>query len=925
MMNLRKKLFFTTLSLLFLILISLFPMQTEASSTAKDESVTMKVPFPIMQGMAEISETGERTGLIVDYLNAISNYTGWKYEYYDIGTDSANEMLEDFMAGKYDLMGGTYYHEVLTEYYAYPNFHTGYSHAVLLARWDDESIKSYDLSSINGKKIGVYEKATTNIEYLKAFLTSKNVQCEIVEYTANDFQNDTLYHHLHNGDVDLLLGNTHEAGQTFKAVSYFQSQLYYIVTQAGNTEILDQLNYALEKIYETQPNFAEETYNKNFSNIISSNIKLTSTEKAFISSGKVVKIAVPRDLHPLYCDQTSQEHQGILFDIMSLIGEKTDLQYEFIEAMNYDDCYSMVENGTADVVGIFIDEDGYSDRKNDFALTSSYTDINMTLLKNKKVTYPSDGLKVGILSGTEIPRNVEAEVVEFPTIMEALQAANSGKIDLVYGMLPLMEKIIQEKYFTSLVSVSLSSSNASIRLAVSKPADSVLFTILNKSINMISDKEMSTIYNKNIVSIGNSEFSLLDFIYGNPILSVGIIGTFLLLTSAIVLVIALYRIRSANLRLKVERYSADSRAKSVFLSRMSHEIRTPMNAIIGLTDLTLMKKDIPEEVVENLGKISSSSKYLLSLLNDILDTSRIENQMLAITKEPFSLSTILNDIYSIMSGEAKRSSITFHLENTVTQDLFVGDSIRLKQVLANLVSNAIKFTPPGGNVNVTVCETDDKKIKFSVKDTGCGIKEEDKERIFSAFEQSGTGISKSKGTGLGLFISKSIVESMGGKIELVSTVGEGSDFFFIISLEATEEQPKPLPVRNNTVLDGMRILMAEDNDLNAEIAKEILVSAGAVITRAEDGQKALDIFIQNSEGFDAILMDIQMPNMNGLEATRRIRESNTLEGKTIPIIAMTANSFQEDIDSAKEAGMDHFLVKPIDINRLYSVLKDVRK
>lgn len=891
-----------------------------ALTTVSD--VTLKVAFPIVEGMSEISDNGQRRGIIVDYLNEISNYTGWQYEY--INVDDASKMLSDFESGKFDLMGGTYYKPVLESVFAYPKYNSGYIKSVLLARWEDDSIKSYDLSTFNGKKIGVYKNAEENVRRLKQYLQMNDLNCELVYYEYADFSQDgNLYPYLESGEVDFLLGNASEAGKEFKAVASFNSQPHYIVAQKNNPQVLRQLNDALEKIYESNPNFSQDVYDANFDNIISANIRLTQGEKDFIAQSSAIKIAVPDSIHPLFCHYDASSHNGILYDLMEAIGEKTGLKYEFVLVENFAHAVAAVRNGEADVAGIFLD-DVQSATERGMALTHAYTDVNMMLLKNKKVTYPAENLTVAVVEGRELPDEIDATLISYRNITDALNAVNRGKVDLVYGMSSLMEKVIQEKYFSNLVPVSLNESVASVKFAVNKPVSSPLFTVLNKAIGMFGEDELISIVNQNMESIGTGGFSLTDFIYANPFMFISIVSALLLLVIVIIIIAARFRIRSANMQLELEKYTADSRAKSEFLSRMSHEIRTPMNAVIGLTDLTMMKEGVPDEIMNNLSKIRSSSHYLLSLLNDILDMSRIDSGMMTVDSEPFSLSRTMDELNSMMSAQATRHGITLSVKNDVDQDMVMGDSIRLRQVLANLVSNAVKFTPSGGSVEVSVESGEGADVTFSVTDSGCGIAEEDKERVFRAFEQAGNSYSKSRGTGLGLSISQSIVKLMGGQLQLSSEAGKGSKFFFTIPLQPTTQAEQSVQVEDGLFLKGLHILLAEDNDLNAEIAQDILAMAGATSKRVADGEQAVKEFSLHAEQYNAVLMDIQMPLMNGLDAARAIRKLSSPHAASVPIIAMTANSFVEDTQAATDAGMNYFISKPIDINLLYSALKEIK-
>lgn len=914
------------LLLLFALIfgMQILPNSLKATASA-DSSKTLKVAFPIVEGMSYIDDDGSHKGLVVDFLNEIANYTGWKYEY--ILVSDPMQLNNEFKAGKFDLMGGAYYIPPTSEeakYYGYPDYNTGYSKSALLARWDDDTLKSYDISTLSGKKIGVYERALNNIDRLKKFISMNSLDCEIVPYGYDDYSADgNLYHKLSSGEVDMLLGNFSEAGKEFRAVVTYDAQPYYIVCKPDATDVLQQLNFALERIYESNANFAEEVYLANFSNLINMNVMFTEEERNFIANN-TVKIAVPFNVHPLFCatEQNENWHNGILYDLMDLIGKRTGLKYEYVQALNFADSITKVKAGEADVVGFFLDSIT-SAAEREIALTKAYASINMTLVKNRRVTYPSDNLTVAIVDGREVPVEINAQIKVYQDVSSALKAANSGEVDLFYGIASLIEKEIQDQYFSNLVSVSIRESVASLRFAVKRPANTPIFTILNKSIGMLSDDELATIINANSGALGKG-YSFKHFVYANPLQFAAIIAAVLILASLIIVVTLRFKIRSARMETALEKSYADNRAKSDFLSRMSHEIRTPMNAITGLTDIVLMRDEIPESSRITLQKIRASSHYLLALLNDILDMSRLDNGMVSIVKEPYSLSRLLDEINSMMSGEAHRKGIDFKITKDSTKDWVEGDAIRLKQVLTNLISNAIKFTNESGEVDVLVQDQPDDYVLFSVKDTGCGIEKDDRERIFNTFEQAGDSVSKSNGTGLGLSISKSIVKLMGGDIALTSDVGKGSEFKFSIKLINTEGREKNLPDESKDFLGEMEILIAEDNDLNAEIAQDIIEMAGASVTRAVNGKQAVDEFEKEPDKYDAILMDIQMPVLNGLEATKRIRASSIERGASIPIIAMTANSFQEDSDAAMAAGMNHFIAKPIDTNLLYTVLKEIK-
>ena len=380
-----------------------------------------------------------------------------------------------------------------------------------------------------------------------------------------------------------------------------------------------------------------------------------------------------------------------------------------------------------------------------------------------------------------------------------------------------------------------------------------------------------------------------------------------------------------------------SKAKTDFLSNMSHDIRTPMNAIIGIT--TLMKNELhqPKKLAEHLGKLETSGRLLLGIINDILDMSRIESGKTTLNIEKTNLPQQVSQLDSIIRQQASQRRQTFTVENHVQHENVLADPNRLNQVLMNILSNAVKYTPQGGHIRLDVEELTHTehyaKYRFVVQDDGIGMSEAYQKTLFEPFtreEKSGTN--RVQGTGLGMAITKSIVDLMGGTIHVESAPGKGSRFEVVLEFPIDAEADKvqtasALPEEAEAVspLSGMSFLCAEDNAINAEILEMLLETKGASCTICSNGQEIVDAFASVKPGeYDMILMDVQMPVMDGLEATRRIRNGENPLGRIIPILAMTANAFLEDMQKSKEAGMDEHLSKPVDIAALEQTVKRFR-
>ena len=382
-----------------------------------------------------------------------------------------------------------------------------------------------------------------------------------------------------------------------------------------------------------------------------------------------------------------------------------------------------------------------------------------------------------------------------------------------------------------------------------------------------------------------------------------------------------------------------SKAKSTFLSNMSHDIRTPMNAIIGFATLALDDIRDGKKVEDYLSKILSSSKHLLGLINDILDMSRIESGKVVLEEQETDLVTTLQELQSIMEGQAKERKLKLHVDYSNLRDRHVYcDKTRLNQVMFNLLANAVKFTSEGGSIWLTMSqleptyEVEDRAIyEIRVKDTGIGIGKEFIKHIFEPFERERTStVSKIQGTGLGMAITKNIVDMMGGTIEVESQKGVGTEFIIRLELRlqaeagvANEDGTKQHGhAEGGTEFAGKRLLLAEDNELNREIACMLLSKYGFVIDTAENGQEAVDLVAASAPGYyDLVLMDIQMPVMDGHEATRKIRSLENKVLAKVPVVAMTANAFDEDRKAAKECGMNGFISKPINMQEVVQALR----
>mgnify|MGYP000190450601 FL=1 len=922
-----------TISLLVFIMLA-FHLSALARTSEKR---VLRVAFPQVVGMSWTAEDGSHHGMLVDYLNEIAKYTGWEYEYIDTNRQT---VLNEFIAGQYELMGGNYYIPGLEEYYAYPDYNMGYSRSLLLARSDDRTIHSYNLESMNGKTIGVYENAKENIRRLKEFLAINGLDCKFQYYSLKDMQknDEGLYFYLMNGEIDLLLSGIIYNHDSVRVIATYNSQPYYIVTNPSNKEVLDGLNMALERILDANPNFAAERYAANFPARLV-NVQFSDRDLEYVKKRKTITVAVPENWYPFYCKETSQKnHVGIMVDVLDKIKDFTGLDFSYVYAKNFSDAVHLVQRGKADILGFFLGDENDAAQLG-LALSASYVSANNIIVRNKACSYPAPGLVGALVESQRFPSGISAEKIRsYPGIKEALAAVNSGEVDFIYGLSSKMEQDILRYHFTNLAPVTLVNDQSAIRYALPSPHDTDLLTELNKAINNLSESERTVIRNRNLESIGVNEFSLTDFIYANPLQFMFIVMFVLsVLFTALLLAIGA-RMKATVIQGNLKRAEAANLAKSEFLSRMSHEIRTPMNGIVGMSTIAMQNIDNTDKIKDCLEKVIMSSKHLLALINDVLDMSKIESGKVELRHESFNFRAFLQDFENLYGEQAKSKGISY--ETILASDLevqIIGDSLRLNQVLSNLLSNALKFTPAKGMIKLRVSKTGEDQenvyLRFEVIDTGCGIAEENYDKIFESFEQENVDVTyKYGGTGLGLSIVKRFTGLMGGGIHVTSVQGSGSTFTVDLPFGKIKESGKPtrfsdINGRNDLAKDcyavdydfkGKRILLVEDNELNREIAEELIGVTGASVESAEDGVQAVEMFKESAEGYyDLILMDVQMPHMDGYEATRCIRALGRSDAQKVPIFAMTANAFAEDVQKSREAGMNAHISKPLNIRAVY--------
>jgi len=679
------------------------------------------------------------------------------------------------------------------------------------------------------------------------------------------------------------------------------------------------------------------------------NLMLSEEERAFIRNNPVIPFAAEHYNYPIsFYNKYEKTWQGILFDIIDIIADLSGLSFNLVNNQynDWSHLLAQLESGEASMISELIHTDERRDKGFLWPETPTISDNYALLSKSELPNVTLEEIlatKVGIPEDTAYDETFYGWFPNHPytyvykNIDDSFSAMERGEVDLVMSSQRMLLAITNYNEYPGYKANFVFDRTSDSFLGFNKD-QGILCSIFNKALKLIDTKSIS------------GQWMLKTYDYKGMLAQAQIpwlIGVLILLSFILILVfIILIRKRNEEKLLEalVKKRTAEAesanRAKSDFLANMSHEIRTPLNAIIGMTAIYKNTGDLSRKDYA-LGKIENASTHLLGIINDVLDMSKIEANKLELSPVKFNFNTMLNNVINVVNFrlEEKKQKLKINVDNNIPKFL-TGDDQRLAQVITNLLTNAIKFTPEEGEVSFKADllgeAADAYEIQIAIIDNGIGITKKQQEKLFSAFTQAESGISRQfGGTGLGLVISKRIIEKMEGRIWIESEFGKGAKFIFTIKAQKCpdeqNEEPdssgKPLKMQKNE-FSGKRMLLVEDIEINREIIIALLEDSGLLIDSAENGKDALDIFKASAGKYDIIFMDIQMPKMDGWAASRQIR---ALEGgykelkgsprKRIPIIAMTANVFKEDVDACIKAGMDDHLGKPINVNDMYDKLR----
>ena len=893
-----------------------------------------------------VDENGIRRGFGYELMQALAGYTGWKFEYVKCDWSNCFDKLEN---GEIDVMGDISYTDERAQRMLFSEEPMGEEKYILYADLSHTDIETSDFKSMDGKRVGVL--LGTEPEIMLTEWENKNgIHTEHVNVNNNEDVEKKLANH--EIDCFVSLEESIWSEQGISSVTTVGKAGIYFAINKERSDIKAELDFAMLQLDQNSPFFKADLYKKYFT--LDYSQSLTGKEKSWLEEHGDIRIGFLDNAPAVFSmDEETGKLTGTLAEYISYakdcLGNQT-LEFNMQAYDDYDEMLQALQK--CEIDAIF-----YASRNPDFAEKKGYTLTNTAWTYSMMAVTDEKYFNENEVHTVAVPKEKEAlkqhiifsypnwKLVEYDSLADAADMVTHEKADCFLLGTSQALKYDNNRDFKSVPLTKTMEACFAV-----KGGEGPLLSILNKTLKTMPSGMLTSalaIYDSTADKVTFYDFikdNMLAVFVTAGLFSLSIIGIILMLLrkarkAEAVAMLAASDTQKLNDKLEIALKKAEdaSLAKTRFLHNMSHDIRTPMNAILGYTQLMedeLKGKELPE-TLDHLKKLKQSGNLLLSILNNVLDMARIESGKMEIDESYGQIKEIQQTVLEIFDDEAKKKNIAFHYTVNVEHEHVLIDITKVKEIFANILSNAIKYTPSGGSVTVNVdelpCDEPGYMIaRTSVSDTGIGMSQEYLTRIFEAFtREQNTTKSKIAGSGLGMSIVKKYVELLGGTINVESEPGKGSIFTVTLKHRIADEgyykkMHVETPGTGSEILAGKNILLAEDNDLNAEIAVAILERFGLKAERVEDGIQCVNRIKKMPAGtYDMILMDIQMPKMDGYQATQEIRHLPDQDKACIPIVAMTANVFEEDKREAAAAGMNGHIAKPIQADDLLPTLVEI--
>jgi len=887
------------------------------------------------------NEKGARKGYGYELLETLSGYTGWQFEYVTCDWSDCFEKLEN---GEIDIMGGISYTEDRAEEMLFSDEPMGEEKYYLYADLSRADISASDFKILDGKKIGVVMGTEPEV-----MLTEWEEKYGIKTQHVNISNNEDVKQKLANHEIDCFvsLEESYWAELGISTITRVGKSSIYYVLNKDRSDLKEELDNAMHALDEEAPFYTADLCKKYFS--LGYKPILTGEEKAWLKKHGAIRMGfLTSDSGVSTYDPATGEITGTIIDYIQFAADCLGNQELEFQLVGYDDKeaeLNALKSGEIDMIFHFDQSPNLAEEYR-LARTNTTWTANMMVVTNKQLFIENKVNRVAVPQNKiSLTRYIafyypQWEIVDCDTQEDAIKLVKDGQADcFIIGVSS------EAKYSKNHGFYSVPLPNPANSCFAVKSGNRSLLSILNKTIKAMPANMLTcslAMHKSSARKVTLSEFIKDNFFM---VLLVSSIAVAVVLLTILMLLQKARKAEAAarkaandtqelnaKLQIAVENAESANRAKSTFLFNMSHDIRTPMNAIIGYADLASRHLDAPAKLEKYMENIQICGQNLLVLLNNVLDLARIENDK---TEIEYSVSDVEKDFrncIAMFQNQADSKGQTLTVTTHLLYPYVYADIPHLTEICTNLVSNAVKYTGACGTIRCDVTQKPGKKegwcdTVITVADNGIGMSQEFQKHIFEPFERERTStVSKVEGSGIGMGIVKKLVGLMSGTVEVESKIGVGSTFTVTIpsriaSQEETQAKRETTPSDEKS-LCGVKILLTEDNDLNAEIATELLQEEGCTVDRAKDGVECVDMLEKAANGtYRLILMDIQMPVMNGYDAAKKIRQMDDPQKAGIPIIAMTANAFSEDKQAALDAGMNDHVAKPINMSILVPTIQ----
>ena len=923
-------------------------MMLSVHCQAAEKNNNEKQPQTIRVGSFEdtfnyVDENGIRRGYGYELMQALAGYTGWKFEYVKCDWSNCFDKLEN---GEIDIMGDISYTDERAQKMLFSDEPMGEEKYILYADLSHTDIGTSDFKVMDGKRVGVLMGTKPEI-----MLTEWEKKNGIHTKHVNVNNDDDVEKKLANHEIDCFVSLEESiwSEQGISSVTTIgKSGIYFAINKERN-DIKTELDYAMRQLEQDSLFFKADLYKKYFT--LDYKQSLTGKEKSWVEEHGGIKIGFLNNDQAIFSmDEETGKLTGMLAEYISYakdcLGNQT-LEFNIREYNDYNEMLQALQDHKIDMI-FYAGRNPDLAEKKGYTLTNTAWTYSLMAVTDEKYFNEDESYTVAVPKEQEALKQhivfsyPQWKLVDYDSFADAADMVMNEKADCFLMGTSQALKYDNNRDFKSVPLTKTMEACFAVR-----GGEGTLLSILNKTLkDMPSDMLTSALA---IYDSTADKVTFYDFVKDNMLAFFVTAGFFVLTIIGIILVL-LRKARKAEavaklaandtqklndkLEIALKKAEDASLAKTRFLSNMSHDIRTPMNAILGYAQLMedkLKGKNLPE-TSEYLKKLQQSGNLLLSIINNVLDMARIESGRMEIDENYGRIEDIWQTLFEVFGDEAKKKNLVLQYTINVEHENILTDTTKVKEIFVNILSNAIKYTSSGGSVKVSVDELPCDEagymmVRTRVSDTGIGMSQEYLTNIFEAFtrERNATK-SKITGSGLGMSIVKKYVDLLGGIIDVESELGKGSTFTVTLKHRIADERYYVKKHVENLeicseILEGRNILLAEDNDLNAEIAEAILERAGLKTERVEDGIQCVNRIMEMPVGtYDIILMDIQMPEMNGYKATQEIRRLPDRDKACIPIIAMTANAFEEDKRDAIAAGMNGHIAKPIQVDKLLSIL-----